>query len=328
MHLFRSRLLARCAAVALLAAAAMGAAQAQQAFPNRPLRILVPFAPGGSLDPVARLLAQKFHEAWGQPVVVDNRPGGNTIVATQALATSPPDGHTLLLTASTHVINHLLVPQLPYDSIKDFTPVATAIKSEFILVVHPSVPARNLQELLALARAQPDRIDYGSSGNGNGNHIAAELFNDVAGVKLRHIPYKGGGQVMHALVGGEVQVHFSVAFSSMPHIRSGKLRPLAHTGSTPPAELPDLPSFAAAGLPGFDTRSWQGILVPAGTPPAVVQKLADTIQRILAMPEVKDKLAASGQEVWFQGPAEFAALMRRDTESFGRIIRSANIRVD
>ncbi|HYF18353.1 MAG TPA: tripartite tricarboxylate transporter substrate binding protein [Ramlibacter sp.] len=314
----------RAALAAVLCCAALSAA-AQATYPNRTIRILVPFAPGGSLDPVARLVGDRLQQAWGQPVIVDNRPGGNTTIATLAAAKAPADGHTLLLTASTHVINPLLMQNLPYDSEKDFIPVATVIKSEFVLVVHPSVPANNLQEFIALARSRPDGIEYASSGHGNANHIAAELFNQTAGVKLRHVPYKGGGQAVQDLLSGQVKAIFSVPFTVTPHIRAGKLKALAHTGA---AGLPGVPTFAQAGLPQFDLRSWQAFMVPAGTPRPIVDRLVAEIGKIMAEPATQEKLASTGQEVWFQGPDAFTALMKSDARKFGDIIRSANIRME
>lgn len=319
--------LLRASACVLMALAAT-TAPAQQAFPNKQMRILVPFPPGGSLDPVARLVGERLAQAWGQPVVVDNRPGGNTAIATLAAAKAPPDGHTLLLTASTHVINPHLMPNLPYDSEKDFIPLVTAIKSEFILVVNPSVPANNLQEFIALVKSQPGKINYATAGIGNGNHIAAELFDQVAGVKMHHVPYKGGGQAIADVIGGQVQVLFSVPSTALPHIKSGKLRALAYTGTTAPIGLTGVPSFAEAGLPAFDLRSWQGFMTTAGTPKPVVDKLVAELTRIINDPEFQQKLAATGQEVWFNGPDAFAVMLKRDSDTFGRIIRTANIKME
>ncbi|MEO5672801.1 MAG: tripartite tricarboxylate transporter substrate binding protein [Ramlibacter sp.] len=319
--------LARALAAAVLTTFAL-AAPAQQAYPNKPIRILVPFAPGGSLDPVARLVGEKLTLAWGQPVVVDNRPGGNTTIATLAAAKAPPDGHTILLTASTHVINPLLMANLPYDSEKDFIPLAIVIKSEFLLVVHPSVPANNLQEFIAYAKARPDKVDYATAGQGNGNHIAAELFNQVAGTRMKHVPYKGGAQAIADVIGGQVQLMFSVPSTAIPHVKSGKLRALAHTGTNAPRGLTGVPSFAQAGLPGYDLNSWQGFMVPAGTPKPIVDKLVAEITKIMADPEVQEKLAGTGQEVWFNGPEAFAAIMKSDKDKFGQIIRTANIKLE
>ena len=299
-----------------------------QAYPNKPIRILVPFAPGGSLDPVARLVGDRLQQAWGQPVVIDNRPGGNTAIATLAAAKAPPDGHTLLLTASTHVINPHLMANLPYDSEKDFLPVATLIKSEFVLVVNPTVPANTLQEFIALAKSRPGKIDYGTAGHGNGNHIAAELFSQVAGVKMHHVPYKGGGQAVNDLIGGQLHAMFSVPFTAMPHIKAGKLRALAYTGTASPRGLTGVPSFAQAGLPQIDQRSWHAIMVPAQTPKAVVDKLVAELAKIMNDPEVAEKLAVTGQEVWFNGPDAFTQILKSDAQKFGDIIRSANIKLE
>ncbi|MBG9387377.1 Bug family tripartite tricarboxylate transporter substrate binding protein [Caenimonas aquaedulcis] len=314
---------------AALAAAGLttGTSFAQSAYPSKTIRILLPFPAGGSTDPIARLLAQKLNDAWGQPVIVDNRPGGNTIIGTEALTKAPADGHTLLYTASTHVINSLLIPNLPYDSVKDFQPVALIVRSEFVLVVHPSVPANNLQEFIALAKAKPGVLNYATSGNGNPNHLAGEYFGMVAGVKLNNVPYKGGGPAISDLLGGQVQAMFSVPTSVAGHIKAGKLRALAYTGSIP---LPGLavPSFAQAGLPNFDINSWNGVFVAAGTPRPIVDKLAAEIAKILAMPDVKEKFAAQGQDPYFLGPDQFGAMLASDRQKYAGIIKSANIKME
>jgi tripartite-type tricarboxylate transporter receptor subunit TctC len=304
-----------------------GLASAQPAYPSKTLRILVPFPAGGSTDPVARLLAQKLTEAWGQGVIVDNRPGGNTIIGTEALTKSAPDGYTLLYTASTHVINALLVPNLPYDSFRDFQPVASIVRSEFVLVVHPSVPAGNLREFIALAKARPDAINYATSGNGNPNHLAGEYFGMVAGVRMNNVPYKGGGPAITDLLGGQVQAMFSVPTAVTGHIKAGKLRALGYTGSKP---LPgvSIPTFAQAGLPGFDINSWNGVFVPAGTPRPVVDKLSAEIGRILASPDVIEKLAAQGQDPWYQNADQFGAMLASDRQKYASIIKAANIKLD
>jgi tripartite-type tricarboxylate transporter receptor subunit TctC len=312
----------------LLAAAFSTAALSQPTYPDRTIRMLVPFPAGGSIDPVARLVAQKLNQAWGQPVVVDNRPGANTIIGTEALAKSAPDGYTILLTASTHVINSVLVPNLPYDSFKDFVPVATLYRSEFLLVVHPSVPANNLQQLIALAKAKPGALNYAISGNGNANHLAGELFGMTAGVKLSNVPYKGGGPAINDLLGGQVQAMFSVPVSVIGQVKAGKLKALAYTGETPLPGLPQVPTFAQAGLPGFDIKSWTGFLVPAGTPKAIVDKLSAEVAKILAMPDVKARLEEQGQEPFTQTPAQFTALMSAERVKYADIIRAANIKLD
>ncbi|RZL93420.1 MAG: tripartite tricarboxylate transporter substrate binding protein [Variovorax sp.] len=318
--------LIRTALLALFFVAALPVAFADTLpYPVKPIRMLVPFPAGGSTDPVARLVAQKLNEAWGQAVVVDNRPGANTIIGTDALAKSPPDGYTILLTASTHVINSLLMSKLPYDSYKDFIPAATLYKSEFLLVLHPSVQANTLQELIALAKAKPGAINYAISGSGNANQLAGELFNMVAGVKLTSVPYKGGGPAINDLLGGQVQAMFSVPVSVIGQVKAGKLRAIAYTGETALAALPQVPTFAQAGLPDFDMKSWCGILVPAGTPKAIVDKLSTEIAKILAMPDVRAKLEDQGQIPFIQNTEQFTALMSADREKFGKIIRTANI---
>jgi tripartite-type tricarboxylate transporter receptor subunit TctC len=306
---------------------ACGIATCQQAFPSKPIRIILPFPAGGSTDPVARLLGQKLTEDWGQPVIVDNRPGANTIIGTEALTKLPADGYTLLYTASTHVINPLLMPSMPYDSVKDFQPIATIVRSEFVLVVHPSVKANTLQEFIALAKAQPGQINYATSGNGNPNHLAGEYFGMVAGVKLNNVPYKGGGPAITDLLGGQVQAMFSVPTAVAGHIKSGKLRALAYTGTRP---LPGLsvPSFTQAGLPGFDINSWNGVFVAAGTPRPIVDKLSAEIAKILAMPDVKEKLNAQGQDQSYLDADQFAAMLASDRQKYASIIKAANIRME
>jgi tripartite-type tricarboxylate transporter receptor subunit TctC len=308
---------------------ASGICGAQQPYPSKTLRIIVPFPPGGSIDPVARMLAPKLSESLGQPVIVDNRPGANGVIGTELLAKAAPDGYTLVhLGASTHVTNALLVKNLPYDSFKDFAPVATIQRSEYVLVVHPSLPANDLKQLIALAKARPGQINYASSGNGNLNHLAAELFNMMAGVKTHHVPYKGGGQALTDLMGGQVQMHFSVTISAIPHIKSGRLKPLAIGGEQRFAALPQVPTFAEAGLPGFSLRPWQGVLAPARTPRPIVDRLATEIARIVGSPEIREKLANLGMESLISTPEQFAALMQADYEKSGAVIKAANIRLD
>lgn len=308
-------------------AVACGLTIGQPAYPNKQIRILLPFPAGGSTDPIARLLGQKLTENWGQPTIIDNRPGGNTIIGTEALTKAPADGHTLLYTASTHVINSLLIPNMPYDSVKDFQPVATLVRSDFVLVVHPSVPARSLQEFIALAKAQPGQLNYATSGNGNPNHLAGEYFGMVAGVKLNNVPYKGGGPAITDLLGGQVQVMFSVPTAVTGHIKSGKLRALAYTGTTPIPGL-SVPSFTQAGLPGFAMNSWNGVFVVAGTPRPIVNKLSAEIAKFLAMPDVKEKLAAQGQEPYYLDADQFSAMLASDRQKFSSIIKTANIKME
>jgi len=315
--------------IAGLLVALTGPAAAQQAYPTKLIRFIVPFPPGGSLDPVARLVGQKLAESWGQAVIVDNRPGGNTVIGSEALVKSPPDGYTILLVGgSTHLINSLLIKNLPYDSIKDFAPIATLVRSEYLLVLHPSVPANNLHEFIALAKSQPGKLNYSSSGSGNLNHLAGEYFNMLAGVKLQHIPYKGGGPALTDLISGQVQAHFNVPIGLAPHIKSGKLKAIAITGENRSASLPQVPTFTEAGLPDFDLKSWQGVFAPAGTPKAVIDRLSAEMGRTLTMPDVREKLANQGMEPFFSNAEQFAALMHTDLARFAKIIKISNIKFE
>jgi len=305
-----------------------GAAGAQQAYPSKPIRFIVPFPPGGSTDPVARLIGQKLSESWGQQVIVDNRPGGSSIIGTEAVAKSPPDGYTILLAASTHPVNALLFSNLPYDSINDFAAIATLIRTEFALVVHPSVPANDLQEFIALAKSRAGQLNYATSGTGNPTHLAGELFNMMTGVKMQNVPYKGAGPAVADLLSGQVQLFFSVPISVAPFVKNGKLKAIAITGAGRSAAMPQVPTFAEAGLAGFDLESWQGVLAPAGTPKAIIDKMSAEIARILALTDVKEKLHAQGMEPFVSSPEQFAALIRSDMVKYGKVIKAANIKLD
>lgn len=300
--------------------------RAQEAWPSRPVKILVPFPPGGSVDPLARVISRRLQEALGQPVIIENRPGGNTIVATDATAKSPPDGYTLLMTATSHVTTPLL-SQAPFDPIRDFAPVASLSSSDMILVVHPAVPANSLAELIKLAKDKPGALNYGSAGTGNPNHLAGELFDMMAGVKTTHIPYKGGAPAIIDLVGGQVQMAYGSPIIVLPHIRSGRLRAIAVTSPARMAALPQVPTMAEAGLPGYSVRIWYGVLAPAGTPKPVVARLGSEIAKIMQMPEVKDTLAAAEMERYALDADQFGAQMAADVEKFRKIITTAQIKL-
>lgn len=303
-------------------------AQPAGAYPERPVRLVVPYPPGGSVDPVARLLGQKLNALWGQQVVIDNRPGASTIIGTDAVAKAPADGYTLLLTASTHVSNALLFPSLPYDSFKDFVPVAPVYKADFVLVGHPSVPASTLKELIQLAKSRPDQLNYGSSGAGNANHMAAELMKQMTGTQLTHVPYKGGGPLLNDLIGGQVQLYFAVPVAVIGHVQSGKLKAFATTAEGRLPLMPTVPTFTEAGLPGFGMRSWIGVFAPAQTPPAIVAKVSADIARVLAMADVKERLESQGQAPMVMNPQQFGALVRGDIDEYARIIKAANIKLE
>ena len=316
-------------AILCVSVALSTAAFAQQTYPVRSIRLIVPFPPGGSIDPVARMLAPKLTESWGQQVIVDNRSGANGAIGTELLAKAAPDGYTLLLLGGgTHVINALLVRNLPYDSVKDFAPVATLQRSDYVLVVHPSLPVNNLKQLVALAQGRPGQISYASAGNGNMNHLAAELFNMLTGVKTLHVPYKGGGQALIDLMGGQVHMHFAVVISALPHIRSGRLKPLAIGGETRFPALPQVLTFAEAGLPGFRLQPWQGIFAPALTPKPIIDRLAAEISRIVVLPEITERITGWGSQPLVSTPEQFAALMAADFTKFAEIIKTANIKTE
>ena len=302
---------------------------AQDSYPSKPIRLIVPFPPGGSVDPIARMIGQKLTQSWGQQVIVDNRPGGNGTIGTELLAKAPPDGHTLIhLGASTHAVNAVLMRKLPYDSVKDFAPVATVQRSNYVLVVHPSLPANDLRQLVALAKSRPGQISYASSGNGNLNHLAAELFNMITGTATHHVPYKGGGPALTDVIRGEVQMHFSVVISAIPHIQSGRLKPLAIGGEQRFSTLPQVPTFTEAGLPGFDLRPWQGMLAPAGTPRPIVDRLSAEVGKIVSMPEMKERLHGLGMEPLVSTPEQFAALLQADMAKAAKVIEVAKIRLN
>ena len=305
-----------------------GAVVAQQTYPNRIVRIISPFAAGGGNDILARLVAHNLTESLGQVVIVENRPGANTIIGTDAVAKAPPDGYTLLMGGSGHVINPSLLSSLPYDILRDFSPIATIGAGEQVLVLHPSVPANTLQEFITLAKARPGQLNYSSAGNGSTNNLSAELFNILVGVKLQHIPYKGQGPALTDLAGGQVQVSFSPTNSGIPYIKSGKFKAIAVSGAHRLSALPQVPTFAEAGLPGFEAKNWYGVLAPAGTSREIIGKLSLEIGKFAAMPDLKDKLASLGMEPFVSTPEQFAALMKADVSMYARIVKTANIRID
>ena len=302
---------------------------AQQDFPARPVRMIVPYAPGGATTIVARLLGEKLTESWGQPILVDNRPGGNAIIGSEAMVRSAPDGYTVLLMTSAHIIRPLLTPNLPFDTIKDFAPVATLASSELIFALHPSVPAANLQEFIGLARAKPGQLNYASVGSGGSTHLATEYFNMLAGVKTQIIPYKGTAPALTDLIGG--QVHFFVSpptESLVPYIKAGKLRAIAVGGANRKPALPQVPTFAEAGMPSFQLSLWYAIQAPAATPKRIIDKMSGEMGRIMATAEMKDKLLVAELDPMISTPEQFAAMIRAETEKYTRIIRTANIKIE
>ena len=318
----------RSAAGLMLMFAVAGLAMAQQTYPGKPIRMIVPFPPGGGVSAVARVIGPKLTESWGQQVVIDNRPGGNTIIGSEALVRAVPDGYTLIMVSSAHVINHYLLSNIPYDAVKDFAPVATTSSGPYVLVAHPSLPANTLQEFIALAKARPGQLNYSSSGSGGVQHLAGELFNIMANVKVQHIPYKGAGPAVIELLGGQVHFSFQPPGNVLAHIKSGKLKAIAARGAARLPSLPQVLTFAEAGLPGFEVKSWIGILAPAATPKVTINKLSMEVARILKMPDTREQLLKQEHEPFISDPEQFAAFMKLEMTRVARIVKTANIKIE
>lgn len=317
-----------CLAASIVMLAGTGIASAQQ-YPSRPLRMIVPFAPGGSTDIMGRLVGQRLGDALGQQIVVDNRGGAGTMIGTEIAAKSPPDGYTLLLTNVAFTINPgLHGKRLPYDPHRDFLPITLIASQPTVLAAHPSLPVRSVADLIKLARQKPGQLNFASSGTGGVGHIAGEMFKLLAGVDLIHVPYKGGGPAAVDLMAGQVMLAFIGMPTSMAHARAGKLRFLAVTDSKRAAAQPDLPTIAESGLSGYQVENWIGMLAPGGTPQNVVARVHDEVMKITQRPDVREKLESLGFDVLALGPAEFKSLLARDIESFSRVIAEAKIRVN
>jgi len=313
--------------LAVAAALASTAAVAQQ-YPTRPVRVIVPFPPGGPTDAVARVLAQQFAERLGQPFVVDNRPGAGGNVGMAVAARAAGDGHTLLVASSTVVVNPGLYAKLPFDPYKDFVPVTIAAYTPNVFIAHPSLPARSLQELVAYAKANPGKLDYGSSGSGTTGHLAAELLKLTAGIAMQHVPFAGGGPMTTAVVGGQVPLGCGASASFAGLIRGGQLRGLAVTTAKRSAAIPDLPTVVEAGFPQLVSDTMSAVLLPAGTPATIVDRLYRETARIMAAPEIRERLLAIGVEPLANTPAEFAEYLRVEIPKWTKVIRQAGIKVE
>lgn len=301
---------------------------AETAYPTRPLRIIVPQSPGGSTDLVARLIGQKLSERLGQPVVVDNRPGAGSIIGTDLVAKATPDGYTLLVVASSITLNPSLHKQLPFDPIRDLAPITQLSAFPNMLTVHPSVAVRSVKDLIALAKAKPGQLNYGSSGAGTGTHLSAELFKTMTGVEMVHVPYKGGGPAVTALLAGQVQLNFATIPSVLPHARAGKLRAIAVTTLKRSAAAPEVPTIAESGVPGYDHGPWNGMLAPAKTPKPVIDRLNVELAKILRTPELKAALEHDGSEPVGNAPEAFAAIIRNETAKWAKVIKAAGMQAD
>jgi tripartite-type tricarboxylate transporter receptor subunit TctC len=298
-------------------------------YPSKPIRIVAPFPPGGPADILSRTIGQKLSQSWGQPVVIDNRPGAGGNIGADVAAKSAPDGYTLLMGfVGTHAINPSLYAKMPFDNVKDFEPVARVALVTIVLVVNPSVPAHSLKELIALAKSKPGELTFGSPGHGTPQHLAGEMFNTMAGVKMLHVPYKGAVPALSDLLGGQVSLIFSSMPPALPLVKAGKLRALGVTSTTRSPAAPEIPTLAESGLPGYVVSNWYGILAPRGTPKEIVAKLNAEIVRILNMPDVKESLAVQGAEPFTSTPEQFAAYIKEETEKWAKIVKYSGVQLE
>ena len=327
-----SNSLARLFAAALFALA-VAPVSAQQAapppWPSKPIRYIVPFAPGGTTDIIARVIGEKLSLALGQQIVIDNKAGQGGSVGTAELARAAPDGYTIGGgTISSHAINATLYDKLSYDPVASFAPITLYATQPNVLLVHPSVPAKNVQEFIELLKANPDKYSFGSAGAGTSQHISGEMFKTLAGVKMQHIPYRGSGQMLPELLGGTLPVAFDNVASAIPHIKSGKLRALAVTTGKRSAVVPDVPTLAESGLAGYELSSWQAVFAPAGTPKAVVDRLYSEISKVMQIPDVQKRLSDLGLDLSGMPPQELAALVKADVPRLGKIVKDSGAKAD
>jgi len=299
-----------------------------QSYPARPIRFVAPYVPGGGVDFVARVIAGKLSETIGQQVIVENRPGGGTNIGSELVARAVPDGYTLLVGGVPNTVNMVLFKKPPYHVEKDFAPVTQTTTAPNILAVHPSLPVRSVKDLIALAKARRGELTFASAGTGSSNHLSGELFRVMAGVDIVHVPYKGGGAAVIDLIAGHVSMYFGTTPSTVPHVRTGKLRALAVTTPQRSRATPDIPTMAEAALPGFDNAAWHCLLAPAGTPPAVISKLHTEVVRVLRLPEIIERMAAQGVDVIGSTPAELAAYIKQDLVKYEKLVKAAGIRIE
>ncbi len=315
------------AAFAALLAAASCAAWSQ-AYPTKPVKLIVTYPPAGGADTMARLIAAKLTQSLGQPVVVENRPGASGQIGAEAVARSAPDGYTLMLDASSYAVNPSLYPKLPYDPNKAFAPISLLAQFPNMLVVTPSFPAASVKELVAMAKAKPGVISYASSGNGSAQHLAAELFKQQAGIDIMHVPYKGGGPAMTDVMAGQVPVFFANMASGSGHVKGGKLKALAMTGSKRSPNMPDLPTMAESGVPAYEVYEWNAVFAPAGTPPAIVNQLHEHIAKALALKDVRERIDALGGEIVASNPRDTETFLGAQMAKWARVVKQGNIKVE
>ncbi len=315
--------------ILLLVLAGASAPLAAQDYPARPIRLVVPFAPGGGTDLLARTISQRLNQAWGQPVIVDNRSGGTGAVGSVAVAQAAPDGYTLILvTSSTHAISPNFYRKPPYDPVKEFAPVTLVANAPEVVVVHPSVPANSIKELIALAKAKPDSLNYASAGTGTIGHMAAELFKVVTGTKITHVPYKGTGDAIREVLGGQVQIMIGAPGAVIQHVRSGKLRALAACTRERLPELKEIPTMAEAGYPAVEASNWYAILSTAGTPSAVIGKLNREIVKIMQAPDIRELILRQGYDAKTSTPEELGALIRTDLAKWAKVVKETGMAIN
>ncbi len=314
--------------IALAASGTSPAARAADTYPSRPVRLIVPYAPGGNGDIVGRIVADGLTSRLGQQVVVDNRAGGASIIGTDLAAKAPPDGYTLLVVASTIAVNPTLVPKLPYDTLKDLVPISLVGQTPQVLLVTPSMPAGTLKEFIALAKAKPNTFNYGSTGVGSTAHMAGALLNLMAGIALVHVPYKGTAQSLTDVIAGHLHVAIPSITSSLPHIRSGKLKALGLTSTKRSAQLPEVPTIAEAGVPGYQAVIWNGLLAPAGTPKPILDRLSREVSAAMRAPEAAKRYGALGAETIGSTPQEFSTFLRSEIEQYARVIKASGMKAE
>ena len=315
-------------AVALGALLVLAAAQAAEPFPTRPVRFIVPFAPGAANDLIARAVGSKLGELWNQSVVVDNRPGANTVIGSEIVARAPADGHTLLQTGLAHVVNPSVIRKLPYDSVRDFTALSLTGESPFVLVVGPQVQARSVRELVALARARPGVLAYGSTGAGGTSHLMGELLKSMARINMVHVPYKGSSGARTDIIGGQVDLMFDAVTTMTEQVKAGKVKALATSGRARSDVMPEVPTLSEAGVPGYEATIWLGLMAPRGTPQPVIDRLNETVSKIVGSPEVKQAWAKQGAAPMVMNPAAFTKYLNDDIAKWAGVIKTANIKLD
>ena len=313
-------------AVAAVAIALSGPATAQD-YPSKPVKIIVPFGAGGPADVYARVLAQHLQEQFKQSFVVEDRPGAGSIIGTDAVAKSPPDGYTLLLMSNTHTVNETLVPNKPFALMKDFVPVAAINYSDLLMVVHPSVAAKDLKEFIALAKAKPGELSYASSGTATPYHMAGELFKSMSGTNILHVPHKASGEARNSVIGGHVQMMFDAVTTMTENAKAGQVRPIATTGLKRSSLTPDVPTVSEAGVPGYEATIWLGVMAPKGTPQPLVDKLNAEINKVINLPEVKAAWAQQGADPLVMTPAQFGDFINKDIDKWANVVKTANIKV-